>query len=160
MTSTTARAPRPRAETSVRVTTRTITTLPALERELNDGLLQQWRTVAAADPLRQRLAVMPAWVGQQLEDLSGLLGESPERAKTEFRRLALAVTMTPVHRDELPRPFYRATVAAALPCLAGIRDLSATAVDRSDPRSDGSRPWRFDVDLPANQPGPGWRRVG
>ena len=111
------------------------------------------------DPLRQRLAVMPAWVGQQLEDLSGLLGESPERAKTEFRRLALAVTMAVV--EAMPRPFYRATVAAALPSLAGIRDLSATTVDRLDLRSAGSRPWGFDVDLPANQPGPGSkRRVG
>ena len=86
------------------------------------------------DPLRQRLAVMPAWVGQQLEDLSGLLGESPERAKTEFRRLALSVTMAVVQR-EAARPFYRATVAAALPSLAGIRDLSATTVDRLDLQS-------------------------
>ena len=85
------------------------------------------------DPLRQRLAVMPAWVGQQLVDLSTLLGETPERTKTELRRLDLGVSMAVVH--EGARPFYRATVGAALPCLAGIRDLSATAVDRSDPRS-------------------------
>jgi len=89
----------------------------------------------ASDPLRQRLAVMPPWVSQQLEDLSGLLGETPERTKLEFQRLGLSVSMAVVHSDAAPRPFYRATVAAALPSLAGIRDLSATAVDRSDLRS-------------------------
>lgn len=87
----------------------------------------------ADDPLGHRLAVMPTWVGQQLADLSTLLGETPERTKTELRRLDLGVSMAVVH--EGARPFYRATVEAALPCLAGIRNLPATAVDRSDPRS-------------------------
>lgn len=42
-----------------------------------------------------------------------------------------------------------------------MRDFSATAVDRLDPQADGSRTskhWGFQVDLPANQRGPGWRR--
>lgn len=88
-----------------------------------------------SDPLRQRLAVMPAWVAQQLDDLSSLLSESPERTKSEFQRLGLRVSMAVMQNEAPARPYYRATVAAALPVLAGIRDLSATAVDRLDLRS-------------------------
>ena len=39
------------------------------------------------EPLEHRLAVIPKWVRQQLEDAAGLLSEVPERAKTEFQRL-------------------------------------------------------------------------
>jgi hypothetical protein len=87
-----------------------------------------------AEPLHQRLAVIPSWVENQLRDLAGLLGETPERAKAEFRRLGLTVVMNPI-RDEGSQSFYRATGQAALPCLAEIRDLSGSTVDRSLPRS-------------------------
>jgi DNA invertase Pin-like site-specific DNA recombinase len=81
------------------------------------------------EPPPQPLAIIPAWVRQQLEDLSGLLAGAPERTKAEFGRLGLKVVIDPI-RDEQPRPFLRAKIDVALPCLAGIRDLSSTAVDR------------------------------
>lgn len=115
------------------------------------------------EPLQQRLAVMPSWVRQQIEDLVRLLSESPERTKAEFQRLGLKVTMTPTI-GEHARPFYRADVVNSLPCLAGItemRDVSTSAVDRWHPPAAGSRTagtLRFRVDLPANHLGPGWRK--
>jgi hypothetical protein len=115
-----------------------------------------------AEPLQQRLAVMPAWVRQQLEDLASLLTDAPARTKAELRRLDVRVTMAPKRRDGDGRPFYQADVVNSLPCPAGItemRELSRAAMDRSDPRSAGSRTWGFSVDLPANQPmGPAWRK--
>ena len=39
-----------------------------------------------AEPLQQRLAVIPAWVEQQLQDVASLLSEAPARTKAEFRR--------------------------------------------------------------------------
>lgn len=74
------------------------------------------------DTTARRLAVMPSLVREQLADLAGLLSGTPERTKLEFRRLDLRVEMASV-TDEHPRPFYRATVAAALPELAGVSDL-------------------------------------
>jgi hypothetical protein len=116
-----------------------------------------------ADSTEHRLAVIPAWVRQQLEDMVALLSETPERTKAEFQRLGMRVTMTPTI-GENTRPFYRANVVNSLPCLAGIteiREVSPSTVDRSDHQSAGSRTWRFSVDLPANIFGPGRkRRVG
>jgi capsule polysaccharide export protein KpsE/RkpR len=37
-------------------------------------------------------AALETWVRRQLQDLSGLLRENPERAKEQFRRLHLALT--------------------------------------------------------------------
>jgi DNA invertase Pin-like site-specific DNA recombinase len=82
-----------------------------------------------AEPSHRALAVIPSWVEGQIRDLAGLLNETTERAKLEFQRLGLVVTMDPI-RDEGDRPFYRATVQAALPALAGTRDLSSAVVDR------------------------------
>ncbi|HMD37503.1 MAG TPA: hypothetical protein VKH42_21155, partial [Vicinamibacterales bacterium] len=90
-----------------------------------------------AEPLHQRLAIMPGWVRQQLEDTAGLLSERPERTKQEFRRLALRVTMTPQQTSDARR-YYRADVVNSLPCLSGsveLRNVSPSAVDRSDPRA-------------------------
>jgi DNA invertase Pin-like site-specific DNA recombinase len=87
------------------------------------------------EPLSQRLAVMPTWVRQQLEDLVGLLSVTPERTKTEFQRLGLHVTMTRMVAENA-RPYYQADVVNSLPCLAGItemRELSPSAVDRLHP---------------------------
>jgi DNA invertase Pin-like site-specific DNA recombinase len=91
-----------------------------------------------SEPIQQRLAVMPAWVRLQLEDLVTLLSESPERTKAEFRRLGLRVTMTPVVDAAIARPFYRADVVNSLPCLAGLtdmREVSPSTVDRLDLRA-------------------------
>jgi hypothetical protein len=100
------------------------------------------------------------------QDLVGLLSETPERTKAEFQRLGVRVTMTPTVAENA-RLFYRADVVNSLPCLAGIteiRDVSPSTVDRSDPQAAGSstsKQWGFQVDLPANQRGPGWRtKVG
>jgi hypothetical protein len=115
---------------------------------------------ACADPLHQRLAVIPGWVEHELRDLVGVLGDAPDRVKLEFQRLGLRVVMQPVHEDG-DRPFYRAVGQAALPCLAGSYDLSGQIVDRSRPLAAGSlssTPWGFQVDLPANQPGPRRRK--
>jgi hypothetical protein len=92
-----------------------------------------------------------------------VLAGVPERTKTEFQRLGLRVTMTP-KIAETARQYYQADVVNSLPCLSEItemRDISPSAVDRSDPQSAGSRTsehWGFRVDLPANHLGPGWRR--
>ncbi len=83
-------------------------------------------------PLQQRLAVMPAWVQQQLADLVGLLTDTPERTKAEFLRLELRVTLHP-KRDDRGRGYYRADVVNSLPWLAGTRDIrndGLSTVDR------------------------------
>jgi hypothetical protein len=87
--------------------------------------------------LHRRLAVIPAWVTHQLRDLAGLLNGTPERVKTEFRRLGLAVVLHPVHDEG--QQFYRAIGQAALPCLAGKFDLKMSTVDRLPPRRGPQR---------------------
>ena len=66
--------------------------LPALQdamtarhAELCDALTTTLARVD--DPPPVRLAVIPTWVRDQLQDVAGLLGDAPERAKAEFRRL-------------------------------------------------------------------------
>jgi ElaB/YqjD/DUF883 family membrane-anchored ribosome-binding protein len=59
-----------------------------------------------AKPLEQKLKVIPTWVRQQLEDVVGLLSETPEKTKAEFKRLGVSFTLYPV-RDEGARPFLR-----------------------------------------------------
>ena len=86
-----------------------------------------------SEPVEQRLAIMPTWVEQQLQDTVGLLSGSPERTKAEFQRLGLRVTMA-VKRGTDGRPFYQADVVNSLPCLSGISDLAPNqraAMDRS-----------------------------
>ena len=78
--------------------------------------LHRANLVALAEPTPQRLAVIPAWVRQQLDDLAGLQTGSPERTKAEFQRLGLRVTMMPT-RHESARPFYQAEVVNSLPWL-------------------------------------------
>ena len=82
-----------------------------------------------AEPLDRRLAVLPRWIRQQLDDLVGLLADSPERAKAEFQRLQLAITLHVVRSQGVP--FYRAEGRADLPWLAGTHDLSDAAVGLS-----------------------------
>jgi DNA invertase Pin-like site-specific DNA recombinase len=91
-------------------------------------------TLAELDePLQQKLAVMPNWVRQQLEDLVRHLLGAPERTKAEFQQLGLAVTMQP-NTGADARPFYRAEVVNAIPALAGVVDMPSnlrSTVDRS-----------------------------
>jgi GNAT superfamily N-acetyltransferase len=47
-------------------------------------------------PLKDRLAVMPAWVRREVADVAALLSEAPERAKREFQRLGVGFTVSPV----------------------------------------------------------------
>ena len=81
-------------------------TLTAREADLR-GLEAELARLAQISPLRDRLAVMPHWVRQQVAQLAELLRDVPERAKQEFRRLGVSFTFSPV-RDEGERPFLRA----------------------------------------------------
>jgi DNA invertase Pin-like site-specific DNA recombinase len=62
---------------------------------------------ALSEPLEQRMAVIPSWVRQQLEDVAGLFSEVPDRARAEFLRLNVGFVVHPVY-DEGPTPFLRA----------------------------------------------------
>jgi DNA invertase Pin-like site-specific DNA recombinase len=59
------------------------------------------------EPLDEKLAVIPSWVRQQLEDTASLLTDTPEKTKTAFRRMGVSFRLFPVH-DEGQRPFLRA----------------------------------------------------
>jgi site-specific DNA recombinase len=89
---------------------------------------------ALAAPPEHRLAVVPTWVQQQLEDAAGLIAETPERAKLEFQRLGIRFTVRPVY-DEGPRPFLRAEGSGQFEHLAfsALAPLPATGQFR--PRS-------------------------
>ena len=77
--------------------------------------------LADADvPLDDRLAVMPTWVRQQLDDVASLLAGSPERTKREFQRLNIRFTVSPV-ATEGPRPFLRAEGSGEFEHLAFSR---------------------------------------
>jgi site-specific DNA recombinase len=80
------------------------------------------------EPLRERLAVMPAWVRQQVADVASLLAEVPERAKREFQRLGVAFTVAPV-LDE-GRPFLRAVGQTDLAVLLAGEHFTATVATR------------------------------
>jgi site-specific DNA recombinase len=81
------------------------------------------------EPVEQRLAVLPTWVRQQVGDLAALMGDTPERARVEFQRLKLAITLRPVRTNG--RPHYRAEARADLPWLAVTRDFAGTRTDPS-----------------------------
>ena len=111
-------------------------------------------------------AALPPSRGRKTTASSLKLGKSRDDKRRHFVRDEVAACKALTGIDvflthEAPRPFYRAIGVAGLPCLAGTRDLSGSAVDRLDPQSAGSKTskhWIFQVDLPANQLGPGWRR--
>jgi site-specific DNA recombinase len=63
--------------------------------------------VALEEPLDNKLAVMPTWVHQQLEDTASLLTETPERTKAVFRQMGVSFTLWPV-QEAGQRPFLRA----------------------------------------------------
>lgn len=80
------------------------------------------------------VAVMPAWVQRQLQDVAGLIGGTPERAKAEFGRLNVNFTLKPI-QSEGGRPFLRAVGTADLSCISGTYDLHLPTRDRSRPGS-------------------------
>jgi DNA invertase Pin-like site-specific DNA recombinase len=97
----------------------------ALNRPIADRQAEITRLDATLAHLQQapdRLAILPSRVRGQLADLAGVLTMAPERTKLEFRRLNLRVQMQPI---QAPWPFYRATVTALLPELAGVSDLAS-----------------------------------
>jgi DNA invertase Pin-like site-specific DNA recombinase len=98
------------------------------------------------EPIEHRLAVMPAWVRQQLEDVAGLLSDTPERTKTEFQRLGLRVTMTPQKGAHGPRRWYRADVENSLPQLLGSSNIGGGDLSTRDrsllPRARQTAPER------------------
>jgi hypothetical protein len=113
------------------------------------------------EPIGHRLAVMPTWVRQQLEDVAGLLSATPERTKTAFQRLRLRVTMTPQQGADGLRRWYRADVVSSLPQLLGSSNIGhrdSSTVDRLDLQTAGSRTCGFSIDLRANHPRAGWRK--
>lgn len=90
---------------------------------------------ALNEPLEHRLAVIPTWVRQQLEDAAGLLGGAPERAKTEFQRLGIKFTLHPV-TEPGARPFLRAEGTGQLEDLAFREYTNLPNRDGSDLRSE------------------------
>jgi hypothetical protein len=75
---------------------------------------------ALADAGARRLAVLPTWVRQQLEDVAGLLQDAPERARNEFERLGLRFTLHPVlDGPEGVKPFLRAVGEGEFHHLSG-----------------------------------------
>lgn len=88
---------------------------------------------ALDEPLERKLAVMPTWVRQQLADTAGLLSETPERAKTEFKRLGVGFTLHPVY-DEGARSFLRAEGTTEFAHLISGQYLQGSTSDSTHPR--------------------------
>ena len=114
-------------------------------------------------PADVNISVIPTWVEQQVRDLSGLLAESPQRAKDEFQRLNMRFSVSPI-RDE-GKPFLRVEGTGDLDTLCGVRNLPSTA--RSKPPRPPAYPLSIrDHSLPrvargsAGLPGPDRARDG
>ena len=99
--------------------TEQIATREAELRQLDDDLATRTR------PADIDITVIPTWVRQQLQDLSGLLADTPERAKAELQRLNMRFTVSPVRNEG--RPFLRVVGTGDLAALCGARDLPTTA---------------------------------
>jgi DNA invertase Pin-like site-specific DNA recombinase len=76
------------------------------EREAEIRALEGQIT-ALTEPVEHRMAIVPSWVRQQLEDVAGLVGEVPERARAEFLRLNIRFVLQPVYEGNAA-PFLRA----------------------------------------------------
>lgn len=131
--------------------------LEAMRRREADIARLQGELEALSEPLEQKLAVMPSWVRQQLEDTAGLLSEVPERTKAEFKRLGLLFVLHPAQAAGA-RPFLRAEGTTDFANLISGQYSQGSATDLTNPRRDASRQVCLVVELPANQLGPGWRR--
>ena len=76
------------------------------------------------EPLEQKLAIMPGWVRQQLQDVFTLLSESVERTKAEFRRRGVQFVLHPVQEGD-SRPFYRALGSTPVSLLLAGSETTA-----------------------------------
>jgi len=103
---------------------------------------------ALTEPVHQRLAVMPAWVRQQLSDAAGLVASTPERARLEFHRLGIRFALHQTRGDD-GTMYLRAVGSGAFEDLAFAKDSPFPRTDRSLHQPAGSR--TFVVDLPAGQ---------
>lgn len=88
---------------------------------------------ALSEPLEHNLAVMPTWVRQQLDDVAGLLSDTPERTKAEFKRLGVSFTLHPVHEED-QRPFLRAKGTTEFAQLLSGQYSSCSTTDATLPR--------------------------
>jgi hypothetical protein len=88
---------------------------------------------AIQEPLNDRLAVIPSWVRSQVGDVSHLLSGAPERAKSEFQRLDVGFTVSPVF-DEAPKPFLRAIGTSDFSRLLAGSGTDFTTIVPSHPR--------------------------
>ena len=112
---------------------------------------------ALETPLAAKLAVIPTWVKQQLEDIVGLLQMTPERTKVEFRRLGVRFMLYP--QESGGRRFLRAVGECRLPHFNISPVLSSSTSDRSGERAAAARSWwrARSIDS-ANVPIDGWVR--
>jgi hypothetical protein len=123
------------------------------KREANIQRLQQDLTALGRE--RRAIPITPEWIRTQLKDLSSLLTESGERARTAFRKLSLDIRLHPV-RPEGERPHLRAVATANLAALTG----DFTLVDRSKEPSIQRWKLSFAADLPPNLKIGRWREQG
>ena len=76
--------------------------------------------IAALDAPRDRgqVSVIPSWVKQQVTDVVALLGDQPERAKSELRRLGVRFTLHPI-RNAGEKSYLRAVGEGQFEALVG-----------------------------------------
>jgi hypothetical protein len=108
----------------------------------------QGELAAFNEPLDEKLAVMPSWVRQQLEDTAALLTDTPERTKTVFRQMGVSFTLHPV-REQGQRPFLRPVGASDIAhVISGQFSVSTSGAFH--PESSASRTTRLVIALPPN----------
>ena len=100
--------------------------LAAIRAREADAARLQGELNALDEPLEQKLAVMPTWVRQQLEDTAGLLSDAPERTKAQFKRLGVAFALHPVR--DAARPFLLAEGTTEIARVLAGSDSSTTDV--------------------------------
>jgi site-specific DNA recombinase len=103
--------------------------LEAIRAREADVARLQAQQAAFSEPIEQKLAVMPGWVKRQLENVASLLSGTPERTKTEFRRLGVQFVMHPTDAGN-GRQFYQAVGSSPIAQLLAGRD--STDLSTSD----------------------------
>ena len=97
-------------------------------------------TIPPATVLESRLAVCPSWVRQQLEDVAGLIGEVPEHAKAEFRRVNIGFVLHPVHDEgTAPVPARRGRGRLPAPRVQSPRHITYCRLLSPSIRTERSR---------------------
>ena len=112
-----------------------------------DNIKRLERELAAASTSSQPVSVDPAWVRQQLGDLSTLLKSSAERTRPILKKLNLQVRLVPVH-PESGRPYLRAIATANLAAFTGEIPLLRRLLVRAEPGRELR--WRFGSDAEAS----------